>query len=437
MPYPTRRAVLLAGLGVPISLLSAAFVPGFWLAGVAWVMSLGGALLLDVFIAFKPQLRITPAFPNSIGIGQELEASFAFAFAGSGTPRKAEITLDTGSILKSLPSRQAVAFADGKGLAKFALHPLRRGEGKLEKLWIRWTGPLGLGWVQRTEYLARIVPVVPNVQTVKEEAMRLFRRDAPLGLRLQLYSGDGGSEFYALRDFQSGMDRRTMDWKQSARHGMLLAKEFQAEQNQHIVVALDTGRLMGTPLEGQPRLDRALHAMLLLAYVGLRLGDRIGLFAFDERPKLRSGTVAGASAFPLLQRLAAKLDYSTAETNFTLGLSQLAGDLEHRSIVVIFTDFSDSTSAELMVENVGRLLRRHLVLFVIFRDEELEAMANREPETPEDVSRAVIADAMLRERDTVIERLRRLGVQIVDAPVEEISSHLLKTYFSVKRRERF
>jgi uncharacterized protein (DUF58 family) len=131
------------------------------------------------------------------------------------------------------------------------------------------------------------------------------------------------------------------------------------------------------------------------------------------------------------------LDYSTAETNFTLGLSQLAGDLEHRSIVVIFTDFSDSTSAELMVENVGRLLRRHLVLFVIFRDEELEVMANREPETPEDVSRAVIADAMLRERDTVIERLRRLGVQIVDAPVEEISSHLLKTYFSVKRRERF
>src|SRR6185437_11801515 len=145
-------------------------------------------------------------------------------------------------------------------------------------------------------------------------------------------------------------------------------------------------RLMSAPLGGQPRLDRALHAMLLLAYVGLKLGDRIGLFAFDERPKLRSGTVAGASAFPLLQRLAARLDYSTAETNFTLGLSQLAGDLEHRSIVVIFTDFSD---------------------------------------------------AMLRERDVVIERLRRLGVQIVDAPVDEISSNLLKTYFAVKRRDRF
>ncbi len=437
MPYPTRRTVLLAALGLPISLLAAALATGFWLAGVAWVAFVGGVLLLDVFIALKPHLAISPAVPNAIGMGQEREVSFAFAFDGPGSPRNAEVTLDTGPILKSLPPRQTVALASGKALARFTLQPLRRGEGELRKLWVRWSGPLGLGWVQREENIARTVPIVPNVQTVKDEAMRLFRRDAPVGMRLQLHNGDGGSEFYALRDFQSGMDRRTMDWKQSARHGMLLAKEFQAEQNQHIVVALDTGRLMSAPLGGQPRLDRALHAMLLLAYVGLKLGDRIGLFAFDERPKLRSGTVAGASAFPLLQRLAARLDYSTAETNFTLGLSQLAGDLEHRSIVVIFTDFSDATSAELMLENVGRLLRRHLVIFVVFRDEELEAMANREPQTPEDVSRAVIADAMLRERDVVIERLRRLGVQIVDAPVDEISANLLKTYFAVKRRDRF
>ena len=79
-------------------------------------------------------------------------------------------------------------------------------------------------------------------------------------------------------------------------------------------------------------------------------------------------------AFPALQRLAAQLDYSAEETNFTLGLTQLAGDLEHRSLIVVFTDFADTTSAELMLENVARLLKRHLVLFVVFRDEELESM---------------------------------------------------------------
>ena len=44
---------------------------------------------------------------------------------------------------------------------------------------------------------------------------------------------------------------------------------------------------------------------------------------------------------------------------------------------MVFTDFADTTSAELMIENVARLMRRHLVLFVVFRDEELEAMADK------------------------------------------------------------
>ena len=35
--------------------------------------------------------------------------------------------------------------------------------------------------------------------------------------------------------------------------------------------------------------------------------------------------------------------------------------------MVVFTDFTDSTAAELMVESLGRLLRRHLVLFVVLQ----------------------------------------------------------------------
>ena len=264
--------------------------------------------------------------------------------------------------------------------------------------------------------------------------LRLFERGSDTG-SVQASRGRG-SEFHALTGFQSGPDRRAIDWKQSARHGALMVKEFQVEQNQHIADALDTGRLMSEPLVGQPRLDRALQAALLLAFVGLKLGDRVGLFAFDERPRLSSGTLAGSASFKQLQRLAAGLDYSTAERTSHLGLTQLSGQLEHRSIVVIFTDFSDATSAELMLENVARLLRRHLVLFVVFRDEELETMLHKEPGSPEDVTRAVIADSLLREKDVVLNRLQRMGVDIVDVPVEQIGSGLVGAYLAVKNRHR-
>ena len=66
-----------------------------------------------------------------------------------------------------------------------------------------------------------------------------------------------------------------MDWKHSARHRKLVCKEFQTERNHHVVLALDTGRLMNELVEGVPKLDRACTALLLLAYVSLKAGDRV------------------------------------------------------------------------------------------------------------------------------------------------------------------
>ncbi len=244
-----------------------------------------------------------------------------------------------------------------------------------------------------------------------------------------------GAEFHALRTFLPGMDRRAIDWKQSARHSTLLAKEFRAERNHHVILAVDSGRLMCEPVAGAPRVDHALNAALLLAFVSLKGGDRVGLFGFDARPNVTSGALAGASAFAHIQHLAASIDYSDAETNYTLGLTALAARLKRRSLVVVFTDFADSTSAELMLENVGRLLTQHLVLFIVLRDDELESLTRRRPEAPEDVSRAAVAAALLRERDLVSEKLRRLGVQIIEARADRIGPALLARYFELKRRD--
>ena len=103
-------------------------------------------------------------------------------------------------------------------------------------------------------------------------------------------------------------------------------------------------------------------------------------------------------------------------------------------MVVVFTDFADATSAELMIENVARLMRTHVVLFVVFRDAELEELVACEPRSPEDVTRAVIAERLLRQRDAVATRLKRLGAQIVDAPAGGLPAALLNSYLDVKRR---
>ena len=367
--YPTRRAVFFVALGVPLSLLAELIAPQWWLAGAAWGLLGIGFLVLDLALAaIASSVDVEFSLPQTVAVGTQGQATITLRFSGLA-PRDVELALDAGPLFHISPPQQKARLRKRLAVATFPLVPQRRGKGTLEQLWIRWRGPLGFCWRQRIADMSQSIPIVPNVQAVKEEAARVFQRRSFMGSHLRMDRGDG-AEFHALRQFETGMNRKTIDWKQSARHGALVAKEFQVENNLHIVFALDTGRVMCEPVAGQPRLDRALHSILLMAYAGLRLGDRVGLFAFDERPIVKSGTIAGMAAFPQLQRLASGIDYSTAETNFTLAFTELAGSLEHRSIVVVFTDFADSVEAELMLENVGRLLRRIALQQIVAADVE-------------------------------------------------------------------
>jgi uncharacterized protein (DUF58 family) len=131
-------------------------------------------------------------------------------------PMRAEFALETNALIRNDSPALGVALSKGAGQARFPLQPERRGSGQLRQLWVRWQGPLGLVWKQHVERLDATVPIIPNLESVKEEAFRLFQRNALFGLNMQRDIGSG-AEFHALRDFRAGMDRRTIDWKQSLR----------------------------------------------------------------------------------------------------------------------------------------------------------------------------------------------------------------------------
>lgn len=431
--YPTRRAIALMALGAPVALATAMAAPGLWTAAAAWIVAVVGLMLIDVLLAPPPRsVTLQTVAPGVLGVGRRAVANVQAAFARAA-PSRVELAVGVNARLSAEPDRTSAPVVGGRAQADVVLTPTRRGEARIEGVWARWRGPLGLVWMQRRAAPSPPIAVTPDVAGVKEAALRLFARDAPLGAKPLLDAGEG-SDFHALKEFQTGMDQGDIDWKQSARHGKLIGREYRTERNHHVLLALDTGRLMSAPAAGLPRLDRAINAALLLAFVSLRMGDRVGLFAFDAKPRLASGLTSGPAAFPLLQKLAASIDYSTEETNFTLGLTALAGRLDRRALLVVFTDFADATSAELMIENVARLLRTHMVLFVVFRDEELETLTTAEPRDADDVARAVIAERLLRQRGAVSARLKRLGAQIVDAPADGLSTALLNGYMDVKRR---
>lgn len=434
MIYPTSRAVLLAAAGAPGALVLGVWLPAFWYVGVGWTLFVFALVAIDAVTGAWPRdARIDLAMAGNADVGATVPATIALAFAAAA-PRAVDVTLEASDqIVLPDAGRGHVAITSGQGAVTVPMAAARRGAARIVAVWARWTGPLGLTWKQRREAIDAPLLITPDVRPVRERGAHLFLRSAMHGLIAQLERGDG-AEFEALADFQPGMDRRAIDWKQSARHSRLLAKEFRTERNNNIVFALDAGRTMCEPLDGVPRMDRAVSAALLAAFVALKLGDRVSLFGFDSRPRIASGAVSGARSFAPLQRLAADLDYSNEETNYTLALTTLGGRLNRRSLIVIFTEFTDPTSAELMLRAATRLLDRHLVLFVVLDDQELDDIAATAPEEVADISRAVTAAELLRERRIVISRLRHAGFHVLESPHNRVGLRLVAYYIDLKRR---
>lgn len=423
-------------VGVPVALLSGIAAPMGWLAGPVWIAGLGVAIAFDALRSgARDALFLDPADRTRAAVGRAGVVELSVRFEGSGrTPAWLEAAAAADPRLGLSGASHRTVVKDRKAGFRLDFCPERRGIASLDSLWVRWSGPLDLIYKQKTFELAVPVHVETDIQGVRDEAVRLFARDAMFGTKAQIQLGEG-SEFHALSDYQPGMDRRAIDWKQSARHALLVAKEHRTERNHNVIMALDCGRVGCEPVGNMPRIDRFIHAALLVSYASLRSGDRAGLFSFDSEARIDTGALAGLNALRTLQAMAGRIDYSTRETNYTLALSTLAGRLKRRSLVVVFTEFSDTTTAELMVEALGRLLRRHLILFVVLRDDELESLVAEPPRLAEDVARAVVAASLIREREVVMTRLRRMGVHIVEAPADRIGPDVLNAYLELKRRD--
>lgn len=431
---PSSRAMVLFAGGLVLAILpvvtSAALWP-LWLAFCGLVVLACG---VDAVLCPRAgELAVEPAVPARLPMATVAEATLELALPVPW-PVAAEATLDLSPILEPIGLLRLRLSATPAAIA-LPLRPRRRGRARIEALWVRYNGPLGL--MRRTvcRRLDLRLEAVPDVALVHAAALAWSTREAMAGMKIERYAGDG-TDFHALREFVTGDDPRSIDWKTSARHLRLLSREFRAERNHQIVLALDTGRLMAEPIDGAPLVDHAIHAALLLAYVSLRHGDRVSLFAFDEKPHTFAPPRGGLRSMPALVAITSRLAYSSAETNFTLGLTELGTRLHRRSLIIVLTDFVDTVTAELMVENLLRLRRRHLVLFAALRDPVIEDRVVLEPRSLLDLNRAVVADALAREREVVIKRLGKEGITVIDTPPRRLGTALINRYLEIKRREK-
>ncbi|MFF0923127.1 DUF58 domain-containing protein [Rhizobium leguminosarum] len=349
-------------------------------------------------------------------------------------PQNIEIRLDLAPELVIGEIRWLNPAGEGEVKTSLDLHLTRRGRYAVNELWLKWPSRLRLLEMIAKMPVGKEIAVQPDISPVLSGAIKTQILPLEAGQKDLRLRGEG-SEFHQLREFASGMDPRSIDWKRSARMRSLVVREMRAERNHQIILCVDSGRLMAEQLAGFTKLDRAINAALAMCWGAGLAGDLVGFYSFDSRPRLFVPALPGRAAFPRLQTVCAGLRYETQETNHTLGLTHLSGRLKRRSLVVIFSDFVDTITAELMIENIQVLARHHFVVYVALRDPMLAKLIEPEETTLDAVARSVAARQILQERRAVMEKLARLGVLCLDSTPEALTSDLIARYIEIKSRE--
>lgn len=435
---PSSHLIALILILTAVTVVGSVWLPDMSLLLVCAWLALTALMVVDLVLsALSGRMKIEIDLPPQGFIGQTAQLTVDITPQKRSLPRKIAMRFDLAPELAVGESRVRTVTPDAErkhAKSSMDLRLSRRGQYAIHNLWLKWPSRLRLLDIIARMPVQKVIAVLPDISPVLSGAIQTQILPLESGQKDLRLRGEG-SEFHQLREFATGMDPRSIDWKRSARMRNLVVREMRAERNHQIILCVDSGRLMAEQLAGLPKLDRAINATLAMCWAAGLAGDLVGFYSFDSRPRLFVPALPGRSAFPRLQTLCAQLRYETQETNHTLGLTHLSGRLKRRSLIVIFSDFVDSITAELMIENIQVLARHHFIVYVALRDPMLAKLTEPEEMTLDTVARSVAARQILQERRAVLEKLARLGVLCLDSTPDALTSDLVARYIEIKSRE--
>ncbi len=405
-------------------------------SAVLWGV-LAAAGLLDLALSHAARnFTVSVEAAQSGFVGHELHLSTSITSTKHSLPRTLSLRLDCNALLKAQPATLTLETDPHTKTAsiEWPIILLKRGQGQVTRLYARYSSRFGLFEILPNWPLAIEMSILPDISPVTSGEIHSQMLPLLDGMKDMNLRGQG-SEFHQLREFQAGMDPRSIDWKRSARLREIVARETRAERNHQIVIAVDCGHLMAERVDRLSKLDTAINAALALTWAGGLGGDQVGFFSFDAKPGQFLPPRPGRRAFGQIQSHSAALEQASVETNHTLALSHVNQNLSQRSLIVVFSDFVDTVTAELLIENLAVLRRQHLVLYIALRDPALKRLSHPEHAGLGSVAKAVSAQQLLRERESVIDRLRRLGILCLDHEPQNLTPALISRYMDIKARE--
>jgi uncharacterized protein (DUF58 family) len=432
---PTRRLALVAAVASVV----VAGVPG---RGVLWPLvgvNLGllAVALVDAGLAPSPgRLGVRRSLPPAVTLGTQAEVTWTVR-----NPLRRALSISLADELAPslrASTRRARARVPGGGTLTAAtpIRPARRGRFAVRALTVRVAGPLGLAARQATLTVPGVVRVYPSFRS-KDEAELRIRRARILEVGLRSAQGRGaGTEFDQLREYTVDDEFRRVDWGATARLRRPIVRTYRAERNQTVLVLLDNGRVMAGRVDGVPRVEHAVDAVMMLTAVSTGLGDRCGVVAFDREVRTEVPPGSGRAQLGRVIEALYDLEPVLAESDYAGAFSQTLARFRRRTLLVVLTDLVAPAVDEWLVPALPLILREHVVVVAGVSDPDVVRWSTAAGGDATAVYRRAAALGALEARRRTVTRLRGLGATVIDARPGELATGLADTYLRVKATGR-
>ena len=411
--------------------------PRFLYGMAAWDVALLLLWCLDLSRLARPEsLQVSRQWhsPASLSVGSDVSITLY-----SRSPAEARISVvdDVPAQLRAAPpSLEFRVRRNAEETGTYRIAPAQRGAVAVGDVHLRIQSPARLAERWAIAPLAQSLTVFPNIEQAKQHVMYLARsRQIELEKRRAHVRGIG-REFQSLREYMPGDEFRDICWSATARRAKLVTKTYEIERSQAIWQIIDSGRLMRARIGPLSKTDYAVNAALSVAEVALYSGDRVGLMAYGRVPQVRVPLARGSSHLRELLRGLAAVREEAAEADHLRAAGALGSLQGRRSLIIWITDLAETAVTPEVVESAASLARRHLVLFVVIGQPDLEALAAQAPETTRDLYRSTAAQEISHRRELLLGKLRAQGVLALQAESSRLSTLLVNEYLSIKERNR-
>lgn len=415
---PSRRA---AGVVAVVAVLAVA-VPWPPVVPLVLLAVVAGAVAVDMAVARRRVPTWARTRPGTLARG----VGAPFAVAADPAPAAAD------RLRQPVPAALSVEPSEvAGGELRATLVGRHRGVHPLPAAVARVRGPLALGTCDHRGASPAPVTVFPDLPRARRlaDARRRGRSDDDGRSRARLGLG---TELHGIRDYVPDDDIRQVNWLATARAGRPLTNLYRVDENRDLVLLVDSGRLMRSPIGTGTRLDVALDALAVVAVAADDAGDRVGVVAFADDvqrvlpPRRRGAEDAVRALFDL--------EPAEVETDYERAFRVVGG--RKRSLVVVFTDLVDPAAGRTLVEALPVLARRHAVVVASCRDGDLDTAVAGPVDDAAGVLRAAAAADLVAGQRRTAARLRAVGVDVVEADPERLGPAVCAAYGRLKRLAR-